>query len=354
MKLALRQVNRIDLVDRGDNPRSHVALFKRMEVDEDFDDIVKRPVSSEERSSLASAGKALPDGSFPIANESDLRNAIQAFGRAKDKSAAKAHIIKRAKALGKTSLLPESWNVRKEGSVTPEETKKAEEAKAAEAKKAEEETEAKKNKAEEDNETAEDKLAKVEKELAVEKAAKEKAEAELAKAKEDALTPEQKVEKALESVPEAVKKAVEEQMKDVTKRMEEAETIAKTERDARLNAEFIAKAKTLGPIAKAEELGPVLKTLSEKAPEEFKKVEEALKAAAEQVATANLFKEFGTELDGAGSDAYEKLEAKAEEIRKADANLSKEQAIAKATEMNPELAREYQVEVRKATAGRGE
>lgn len=70
-----------------------------------------RDFSAEERRKLAKQGKALPDGSFPIVNESDLRNAIQAFGRAGDKDKAKRHIIKRAKALGKTDLLPDDWNV---------------------------------------------------------------------------------------------------------------------------------------------------------------------------------------------------------------------------------------------------
>lgn len=65
--------------------------------------------SGEKRSKLADSGKALPDGSFPIENTSDLKNAIQAYGRAKDKAAAKRHIIKRARQLGATSLLPEGW-----------------------------------------------------------------------------------------------------------------------------------------------------------------------------------------------------------------------------------------------------
>lgn len=61
------------------------------------------------RDKLASKGKALPDGSYPIRNSDDLSNAIQAVGRAKDYDRAKAHIIKRAKALGKTSMLPDKW-----------------------------------------------------------------------------------------------------------------------------------------------------------------------------------------------------------------------------------------------------
>ncbi len=72
-------------------------------------DVEKREFSSKEREDLADSGAALPDGSFPIANEQDLKNAIQAIGRAKDPAKAKSHIIRRAKALGKTNLLPEDW-----------------------------------------------------------------------------------------------------------------------------------------------------------------------------------------------------------------------------------------------------
>ena len=69
----------------------------------------KREVSTEERESLASEGKALPHGGYPIANVSDLKNAIQAFGRAKDPAATKAHIKRRAQALGRTDLIPDKW-----------------------------------------------------------------------------------------------------------------------------------------------------------------------------------------------------------------------------------------------------
>lgn len=73
-------------------------------------DTEKREFSDKQRQSLASQGIALPDGSYPIANKSDLQNAIQAFGRAKDKKKAKKHIIRRAKALGHSDLIPENWN----------------------------------------------------------------------------------------------------------------------------------------------------------------------------------------------------------------------------------------------------
>ena len=69
-----------------------------------------RDVSTEERKGLADKGHAMPDGSYPIANCGDLKNAIQAVGRAKDPAATKAHIKKRASALSCPDVeLPEGW-----------------------------------------------------------------------------------------------------------------------------------------------------------------------------------------------------------------------------------------------------
>jgi hypothetical protein len=73
------------------------------------DELAKREFSADERKQAAKEGQALPDGSFPIKNKSDLANAVKAYGRAKDKAAAKAHIVKRAKSLGATDMLPDSW-----------------------------------------------------------------------------------------------------------------------------------------------------------------------------------------------------------------------------------------------------
>jgi hypothetical protein len=69
-----------------------------------------RTFTAGQRKKAASSGAALPDGSFPIQNGGDLRNAIQAIGRASNPAAAKAHIKKRAKALGMTNLLPQDWS----------------------------------------------------------------------------------------------------------------------------------------------------------------------------------------------------------------------------------------------------
>ncbi len=76
---------------------------------------IKRMYSREQRQQMAENGDALPDGSFPIADQADLENAIVALPRAKDQAAAKAHIMKRAKELGLEDMLPPEMMQGEEG-----------------------------------------------------------------------------------------------------------------------------------------------------------------------------------------------------------------------------------------------
>lgn len=71
-----------------------------------YNDVEKREFSQEQREKLAEEGKALPDGGFPIVTVEDLRNAVQAFGRADDKEKTARHIYDRAKALNAVDELP--------------------------------------------------------------------------------------------------------------------------------------------------------------------------------------------------------------------------------------------------------
>jgi hypothetical protein len=66
-------------------------------------------LDTKERRKLAEEGKALPDGSFPIRNREDLQDAIQSYGRAKDKDEAKRWIKRRAKELNAERELPDDW-----------------------------------------------------------------------------------------------------------------------------------------------------------------------------------------------------------------------------------------------------
>ena len=70
---------------------------------------LKRAFSDDKRQDMAKEGTAMEDGSFPIASEEDLRNAIMAHGRAKDIEAAKRHIMKQAKVMGKEDMIPAEW-----------------------------------------------------------------------------------------------------------------------------------------------------------------------------------------------------------------------------------------------------
>jgi len=80
-------------------------------VSEQLGALDKADLSAAGRRKAAASGAAMPDGSYPIKTKSDLRKAIKAVGRGNaDHSAIRKHIIKRAKALGLESMVPENWN----------------------------------------------------------------------------------------------------------------------------------------------------------------------------------------------------------------------------------------------------
>jgi hypothetical protein len=75
--------------------------------------------SAEQRRQFASSGIAMPDGSYYIRNATELSDAIQSVGRATPnagesdvarRNAVRRHCIARAKALGLTSMIPDTWN----------------------------------------------------------------------------------------------------------------------------------------------------------------------------------------------------------------------------------------------------
>lgn len=178
----------------------------------------------------------------------------------------------------------------------------------------------------------------------VDEAVVKEVEEALSKAAEKA-----ELEKA--DLPPAVKAALEkaeEDRKESAKKAEDAERIAKEERDTRLNKEFIAKAEGFeGLSVKPAEFGPVLKAASEKlGKDDFKELERVLKSADEQIVNGELFKEAGSSGSRVTSGAFEEAQKAAEEIRKADSKLSPDQALEKAFEADPELQSRYLAEMR--------
>lgn len=118
------QIIEVSIVDRPANPTAKLVAVKaavgddiQLVDDTDLDvadktvepDEVKRDYSDDERADMADNGQAMPGGGFPIKTTADLKNAIQAIGRAKNPTAAREHIKQRAQALGATDLIPESW-----------------------------------------------------------------------------------------------------------------------------------------------------------------------------------------------------------------------------------------------------
>jgi len=84
------------------------------DIDAEVADVaLKSMYSDDERDEMAKGGMALPDGSYPIKDEEDLKNAIMSYGRAADKEKAKAHIKKRAMELDKEDMIPAEWSEEK-------------------------------------------------------------------------------------------------------------------------------------------------------------------------------------------------------------------------------------------------
>ena len=84
-----------------------------MESFKSYSKFVSENYDTEQRKEMAAKGFALADGSFPIANLEDLKNAIMAYGRAKDQAKAAKFIAKRAKALGAEDLIPDTDDFQK-------------------------------------------------------------------------------------------------------------------------------------------------------------------------------------------------------------------------------------------------
>jgi phage head maturation protease len=80
----------------------------------------KRSFSQDERDEAADSGHAMSDGSYPIENVEDLRNAIHAVGRGgADHNEIRRHIIRQAKRLNASNLIPSNWS--KDGSLMEDE-----------------------------------------------------------------------------------------------------------------------------------------------------------------------------------------------------------------------------------------
>jgi len=77
--------------------------------------MVPKNLRAAARKSAAAKGEARPDGSFPIRNAKDLRNAKHDIGRASNPAAAREWVNKRAKALNLPGVGQKTDKVLKRG-----------------------------------------------------------------------------------------------------------------------------------------------------------------------------------------------------------------------------------------------
>lgn len=109
-----------------------------------------------------------------------------------------------------------------------------------------------------------------------------------------------------------------------------------------MEREFFAKAESMPHLnSETSELASLLRKIADAAPEEFEALEALLTSANRAVADGELFKQASTAHSYAGGSAYEKVVAKAEEMRAIDPALSTAAAIAKVAETDSALYREY-------------
>lgn len=123
------------------------------------------------------------------------------------------------------------------------------------------------------------------------------------------------------------------------KRAAAAEKIAKSERDLRLEREYISKAAEYNVPIKAEELGPVLMRMADSMSyEDCAVVHKALTTAGEI-----LFTELGYEGSGGNADPFAQVEAYLEEqvVSKRADGVSKSQSISDFYTDHPEAYDEY-------------
>jgi len=203
---------------------------------------------------------------------------------------------------------------------------------------------------------ANDAVAKANADIAFLKMSKEEQEfaknlSEVDKAKFAAKKPEDRkaemedcAKKAAEQVPESVKKALQEAEllkaanEDMKKRLDALEVVRENEALAKRASEVNLDVDTLRKARKGDV-------------EAVKKLEDNIIALNKQVKEAGLFKEFGSGATQGGS-AYDQLQARAAEVRKADPKLSPAQAFEKvySDPANKELVTLYKREKTSAAA----
>lgn len=191
------------------------------------------------------------------------------------------------------------------------------------------------------------------KQLAALDASIEKAEDD---ADEDELEKARKAKEAADAMPSDMAKrftALEKRTQDAeavakaaTDRATAAEAIAKSERDTRINAEHVTLLKSFGSLSvDVEKDAPLLRKLADTDKAAYDFLIAKMRAADVIVAKSKLFETFGTTRSAAEGSAWAQIEAKADQlVDKSTTPLTREQAIDKVMSQHPELVKQYRAE----------
>lgn len=154
-------------------------------------------------------------------------------------------------------------------------------------------------------------------------------------------------EEVIKSAPEPVQKAFEvlrKQAEEAVAKAEEVEAVLKSERDARADAEAVAKARSWSHLSlDAENVGPALRQLAETNEVLAKSVEAVLESVNAQAESANIFAEIGRTSANTGN-AFSQMESMAKSMVSAGEANTFEQAFAEIASAEPSLYAQYQNE----------
>lgn len=146
-------------------------------------------------------------------------------------------------------------------------------------------------------------------------------------------------------LPDEIKEQVDELFKQNEEIRKENEQIRKQlikEKEEKRLKQFISKAEQFENLAvEPTDFGKILKKVADVDSDGFDKLMEVLKSADENLKQNKLFKEEGSSYSDTGADAWSKIEKSAQSLLEADTSLSRERAINKVLENNPELYNQY-------------
>lgn len=178
----------------------------------------------------------------------------------------------------------------------------------------------------------------------------DKVEIELVEVKKEVKPKDGDEEKKGEEAIKKASPEVQEEFKKMTERLEKSDkkAEAETEKVEKLSekiakAEFVVKAKTMPGIGETpEKLADLLLSISKASPEEYPELEKLLETTSKKVVEGTLLKAVGTDEEGDTGDAESKIKKATEAMKKAKPDLTDAQAEAEALEADPKLYEEYE------------